>query len=74
MVLGDIPMTPLTALTPPHPYARASAAAHCRRMRSFISTLSDWYFDSIARNTASFCTAGLEHRSGNKSSYSDATP
>jgi hypothetical protein len=74
MVFGDIPITLLTARTPPHPYARDSAAAHCRRMRSSIRTLSDRYFDSIARNTASSCMAALNHSQQNESSYFDAKP
>jgi hypothetical protein len=45
MVLGDMRVTVLTARTPPHPKARDSAAAHCRRMRSSINTLNDRYCD-----------------------------
>ena len=40
MVLRDIPVALLTALTPPRPKVCASVAAHCRRMRSSISGAS----------------------------------
>ena len=43
-------------------------------MRSSISTLSERYFDSIARNTASSCMAVLEHSQQKESSYFDAGP
>ena len=36
----DIPVASDTAVTPPHPIARASAAAHCRRIRSSITATS----------------------------------
>jgi hypothetical protein len=61
MVFGDIPIALLTARTPPHPYARDSAAAHCRRIRSSINALREQYFASIARNTASSCMTVLNH-------------
>lgn len=49
MVFGDIPITPPTARTPPQPYERDSAAAHCLRMRSSINTLSERDLDRRAR-------------------------
>jgi hypothetical protein len=47
IVFGHIPVARLTARTPPQPYDLASAAAHCRRIRSSISEAQATNRDSI---------------------------
>ena len=44
LVNGDIPVARITALNPPRPAERASAAAHTRRARSFSVPFSEECF------------------------------
>ena len=48
MVVRDRPVAPATKLMPPCPKAIASAAAHSRRIRSFIDPRRRMYFVRIA--------------------------
>jgi hypothetical protein len=66
-VCGDIPVARHTASTPPQPYARASAAAHCRRIRSSIMAVSSRNFAAIRRVLAASCiVAGLNRQKSGK--------